>query len=81
MAYYPQESLYKPYKYHGYTVRGTPNCPLNQACDIQTKYIQKIYQVFLLDNRVPSAAPKQKINGIVETLVETGMKPSFQAKK
>ena len=19
----------KPYKYHGYTVRGTPNCPLN----------------------------------------------------
>ncbi len=26
---YPyQESLYKPYKYHGYTVRGTPNCPL-----------------------------------------------------
>ena len=23
------ESLYKPYKYHGYTVRGTPNCPLN----------------------------------------------------
>ena len=31
MGYYPQESLYiyKPYKYHGYTVRGTPNCPLN----------------------------------------------------
>ena len=28
MVYYPQESLYKPYKYHGYTVRGTPNCPL-----------------------------------------------------
>ena len=28
MGYYPQESLYKPYKYHGYTVRGTPNCPL-----------------------------------------------------
>ena len=24
MGYYPQESLYKPYKYHGYTVRGTP---------------------------------------------------------
>ena len=22
------KSLYKPYKYHGYTVRGTPNCPL-----------------------------------------------------
>ena len=22
MGYYPQESLYKPYKYHGYTVRG-----------------------------------------------------------
>ena len=20
--------IYKPYKYHGYTVRGTPNCPL-----------------------------------------------------
>ena len=30
MGYYPQESLYKPYKYHGYTVRGTPNCPLIQ---------------------------------------------------
>ena len=29
MGYYPQESLYKPYKYHGYAVRGTPNCPLN----------------------------------------------------
>ena len=29
MGYYPQESLSKPYKYHGYTVRGTPNCPLN----------------------------------------------------
>ena len=29
MGYYPQESLYKPYKYHGYTVRGTLNCPLN----------------------------------------------------
>ena len=28
MGYYPQESLYMPYKYHGYTVRGTPNCPL-----------------------------------------------------
>ena len=28
MGYYPQESLYKPYKYHGYTVRGTSNCPL-----------------------------------------------------
>ena len=28
MGYYPQESLYKPYKYHGYTVGGTPNCPL-----------------------------------------------------
>ena len=28
MGYYPQESLYKPYKYHGYTVRGPPNCPL-----------------------------------------------------
>ena len=28
ISYYPQESLYKPYKYHGYTVRGTPNCPL-----------------------------------------------------
>ena len=27
MGYYPQESLYKPYKYHGYTVRGTHNCP------------------------------------------------------
>ena len=23
MGYYPQESLYKPYKYHGYTVMGT----------------------------------------------------------
>ena len=32
MGYYPQESLYKPYKYHGYTVRGTPNCPLFQRC-------------------------------------------------
>ena len=31
MGYYPQESLYKPYKYHGYTVRGTPNCPLKQV--------------------------------------------------
>ena len=28
MGYYPQESLYKPYKYHGYTVRGTPICQL-----------------------------------------------------
>ena len=33
MGYYPQESLYKPYKYHGYTVRGTPNCPLTLADD------------------------------------------------
>ena len=34
MGYYPQESLYKPYKDHGYTVRGTPNCPLklNHSC-------------------------------------------------
>ena len=32
MGYYPQESLYKPYKYHGYTVRGTPNCPLMIGC-------------------------------------------------
>ena len=31
MGYYPQESLYKPYKYHGYTVRGTPNCPFQVA--------------------------------------------------
>ena len=31
MGYYPQESLYKPYKYHGYTVRGTPNCPLKSG--------------------------------------------------
>ena len=31
MGYYPQESLYKPYKYHGYTVRGTPNCPLRDS--------------------------------------------------
>ena len=31
MGYYPQESLYKPYKYHGYTVRGTPNCPLKKV--------------------------------------------------
>ncbi len=31
MGYYPQESLYKPYKYHGYTVRGTPNCPLKKT--------------------------------------------------
>ena len=22
---------YKPYKYHGYTVRGTPNCPLTET--------------------------------------------------
>ena len=31
MGYYPQESLYKPYKYHGFIllgVHGTPNCPL-----------------------------------------------------
>ncbi len=34
MGYYPQESLYKPYKYHGYTVRGTPNCPLIQIGQI-----------------------------------------------
>ena len=32
-GYYPQESLYKPYKYHGYTVRGTPNCPLKNPND------------------------------------------------
>ena len=25
------KSLYMPYKYHGYTVRGTPNCPLIQG--------------------------------------------------
>ena len=31
MGYYPQESLYKPYKYDGYTVRGTPNCPLSKV--------------------------------------------------
>ena len=34
MGYYPQESLYKPYKYHGYTVRGTLNCPLISTMDI-----------------------------------------------
>ena len=35
MGYYPQESLYKHYKYHGYTVRGTPNCPLIHIFDFQ----------------------------------------------
>ena len=25
------KSQYKPYKYHGYTVRGTPNCPLKHG--------------------------------------------------
>ena len=40
MGYYPQESLYKPYKYHGYTVRGTPNCPL-----INTPSLQNIYEL------------------------------------
>ena len=48
MGYYPQESLYKPYKYHGYTVRGTPNCPLNtniQGFANLTSFIQG--EVFL----------------------------------
>ena len=40
MGYYPQESLYKPYKYHGYTVRGTPNCPL--ITDDATYFMNKI---------------------------------------
>ena len=44
MGYYPQESLYKPYKYHGYTVRGTPNCPL---IIFLPKHLQKlIYKNF-----------------------------------
>ena len=34
MGYYHQESLYKPYKYHGYTVRGTPHCPLTVITSI-----------------------------------------------
>ena len=38
MVYNPQESLYKPYKYHGYTVRGTPNCPLREAMKDGEKY-------------------------------------------
>ena len=26
----PKNAYVYPHKYHGYTVRGTPNCPLNQ---------------------------------------------------
>ena len=39
MGYYvlSQESLYKFYKYHGYTVRGTPNCPLKYTEGIGQK--------------------------------------------
>ena len=40
MGYYPQESLYKPYKYHGYTVRGTPNCPLIQRSRSESEVIR-----------------------------------------
>ena len=39
MVYYPQESLYKPYKYHGYTVRGTPNCPLIEGPKLRTNML------------------------------------------
>lgn len=56
----------------------------NEAYDIYKKYIYPKIElwsksmsnlVFLLDNRVPSAAK------IVETLAETGKKPPFEAKK
>ena len=38
----PRMPIYKPYKYHGYTVRGTPNCPLILGC------LAGSYGVFLL---------------------------------
>ncbi len=38
MGYYPQESLYKPYKNHGYTVRGTPNCPLITSKRVKSSF-------------------------------------------
>ena len=47
MGYYPQESLYKPYKYHGYTVRGTPNCPLIDTSQLDSECNASI----LTDNR------------------------------
>ena len=56
MGYYPQESLYKPYKYHGYTVWGTPNCPLIFRADrfeclskALLEYWESVFCVFQLD--------------------------------
>ena len=42
------KSLYKPYKYHGYTVRGTPNCPLIDTCLIlfrSAAWADRIFQL------------------------------------
>ena len=53
MGYYPQESLYKPYKYHGYTVRGTPNCPLNQVLVEGLGYGPVCWTIFRPNNGTP----------------------------
>ena len=45
------KSLYTPYpevehsKYHGYTVRGTPNCPLTKSCSDEMIRIGRFFFV------------------------------------
>ena len=36
----PRIPIFSPYKYHGYTIRGTPNCPLSKiVCLTPTEII------------------------------------------
>ena len=57
MGYYPQESLYKPYKYHGYTVRGTPNCPLRFGIFVSNPGKERLFEFIaaLTDQPVPGS--------------------------
>ena len=41
MGYNPQESLGVPHKYHRYTVRVTPNCPLKDMTLLSARFIQE----------------------------------------
>ena len=68
MGYYPQESLYKPYKYHGYTVRGTHNCPLIKAA-------VTLSLVFFVGRTPPKMVSKN--SGFEDHLREYRAGPSF----
>ena len=58
VIYYPQESLYKPYKYHGYTVRGTPNCPLSERYDYRPSLnLQKVFAWMSIGMYFPMTDP------------------------